>query len=142
VRSDRTAEDGNTLILMPVAFLVLLVLASLTVDGAAAYLGQRRVADLAAGLANDAVAAVSEQAFYEGGQVAIQEGRARVRRQQVLDTLGRDPTLRDVGCELTSAGDRATATCWARVEPIFARAIRSGGGRQVRASETAQAVQR
>jgi Flp pilus assembly protein TadG len=142
VRSDRAAEDGNTLILMPVAFLVLLVLAALTVDGAAAYLGQRRVADLAAGLANDAVAAVSEQAFYEGGQVAIQDGRARVRRQQVLDTLGRDRTLRDVGCEVTSAGDHATATCWARVEPIFARAVRGGGGRPVRASETARAVQR
>jgi Tfp pilus assembly protein PilE len=142
VRSERSAEDGNTLILMPVAILVLLVLAAITVDSAAVYLGQRRVADLAAGLANDAVAAVSEQAFYEGGEVAVDAGRVATLRQQRLASLSEDPAFRDVRCEITPAGERATATCQARVEPIFGRALGRSQGRLVRASETARADQR
>jgi hypothetical protein len=142
VRSEWAAEDGNTLILMPVAFLVLLALAAIAVDSAAVYLGQRRVADLAAGLANDAVAAVSEQAFYEGGEVAIQTSRVAARQQQVLDTLAQDPAFRDVRCDVAPAGDRVTASCQAQVQPIFGRAIRRGGGYVVRANETARAEQR
>jgi Tfp pilus assembly protein PilE len=142
VRSERSAEDGNTLILMPVAFLVLLVLAAITVDSAAVYLGQRRVADLAAGLANDAVAAISERAFYEGGEVAVDAGRAAILRQQRLAGLSEDPAFRDVRCEVIPAGERATATCQARVEPIFGRALGRGQGRLVRVTETARAEQR
>jgi uncharacterized membrane protein len=142
VRSEWAAEDGNTLILMPVAILVLLALAAIAVDSAAVYLGQRRVADLAAGLANDAIAAVSEQAFYERGELAVQAGRVGTRQQQVFDTLAQDPAFQDVRCDVTPAGARATASCQARVQPIFARAIRGGGGYLVRASETARAEQR
>jgi Tfp pilus assembly protein PilE len=147
VRSERLRrrardERGSTLILMPVAVLVLMVLAAIAVDAAAAYLGQRRVADLAAGLANDAVAGLSEQAFYEGGQVAVQASRADARRQQVFATLAEDPAFRDVACDISPAGDQATVTCRARVQPIFGRAVRPGGGTVVTATETARAEQR
>jgi Tfp pilus assembly protein PilE len=147
VRSDVAArprfgrEDGNTLILMPVAILVLVALAAIAVDSAAIYLGQRRVADLAAGLANDAIAAVSEQAFYEQGEIAVQGSRASARQQQVVATLSEDGAFRDVRCDVTPAGDRATASCQARVDPIFGRALRRDGT-VVRATETAVAEQR
>jgi hypothetical protein len=126
---------------MPAAILVLLLLAALAVDSAAAYLGQRRVADLAAGLANDAVAGLSEQAFYEGGEVALSADRAALRQQQVLSVLSEDPAFRDVRCDLEAGGDRATVRCEARVEPIFGRAVRRGGT-LVTATETARAEQR
>jgi hypothetical protein len=127
---------------MPVAILVLLALAAIAVDSAAVYLGQRRVADLAAGLANDAVAALSEEAFYEGGEVAVSAARAAQRQEQIFATLAEDPAFRDVRCDVQPADDEATATCSARVEPIFARAIRPRGGSLVTATETARAEQR
>jgi uncharacterized membrane protein len=138
---DGRDEDGSTLILMPAAVLVLLALAAIAVDSAAIYLGQRRVADLAAGLANDAVAAVTEAAFYEEGEVRVQASRAAARQQQLLAGLTEDGAFRDVRCDVQPAGDAATASCVARVEPIFGRALRRDGGTVVRATETARAEQ-
>jgi hypothetical protein len=139
VASRWQTDDGNTLVLMPVAFLVLLALAAIAVDSAAVYLGQRRVADLAAGLATDAVAAIDVRSFYEGEVVRVDHDGAARRRAQLLSTLTEDPAFHDVRCDLASAGDRVSATCEAHVRPIFGRALRRDQGYLVRATETARA---
>ncbi|MEO5679232.1 MAG: hypothetical protein ABIS47_06150 [Acidimicrobiales bacterium] len=54
---ERPDQRGSTLLLVPSAVLVLFLLAGLTVDGAATFLGQRELADACAGAANDAAAA-------------------------------------------------------------------------------------
>jgi hypothetical protein len=136
-----SSEEGSTLALMPAAVLVLLLLAAIAVDSAAAYLGQRRVADLAAGLANDAIAGLSEEAFYAAGEVVVSPTRAGRRQRDVLSLVAEDPALRDVRCDLEVDGRLATATCGARVEPIFGRAVRPGGT-PVTATATARAEQR
>jgi uncharacterized membrane protein len=133
------AEDGNTLVLMPVAFLVLLALAAIAVDSAAVYLGQRRVADLAAGLANDAVAAIDQRSFYEQEVVRVDGAGADRRRARIHATLSEDPAFSDVRCDLAHAGEQASATCEAHVRPIFGRALRRDQGYLVRATETARA---
>jgi hypothetical protein len=139
VSSSWRAEDGNTLVLMPVAFLVLLALAAIAVDSAAVYLGQRRVADLAAGLANDAVAALDQRSFYEGEVVRVDRDGAVGRQARIFASLSEDPAFRNVRCDLAPAGDQASATCEAHVQPIFGRALRRDQGYLVRATETARA---
>jgi hypothetical protein len=134
-------EEGSTLALMPAAVLVLLLLATLAVDSAAAYLGQRRVADLAAGLANDTISGLSEDAFYAAGEVAVSPTRAARRQREVLALVAEDPAFRDVRCDLAVDGPLATVTCEARVEPIFGRALRRDGT-AVTATATARAEQR
>lgn len=129
------------MLLMPVAILVLLALAALAVDGAATYLAQRRVADLAAGMANDAVAALSEQAFYGEGRIAVEGARAERRQRQLLATVTEHASFSDVRCAVHPADGRATVTCQARVEPILGRALRRDGI-VVAATETARAERR
>jgi hypothetical protein len=136
-----STEEGSTLALLPAAVLVLLLLAAIAVDSAAAYLGQRRVADLAAGLANDAIAGLSEEAFYAAGEVAVSPTRAARRQRDVLSLVAEDPAFRAVRCDLDVDGRQATVTCEARVEPIFGRALRRDGT-PVRATATARAEQR
>lgn len=58
-------DDGNSLVLMPVAVLVVLGLGTLAVDTAVLFRAEGELHDLAAGLANDVVAAaVDVDAFY------------------------------------------------------------------------------
>jgi hypothetical protein len=51
------AERGSVLLLVPAGILVVVILGSIAVDFAIAFLGEREVADLASSAANDAVAA-------------------------------------------------------------------------------------
>ena len=81
--SDRTSrwrsEEGNTLILMPVAVVIVLGLAGLAVDSSLGFRAQRELEDLAAGIANDAVTALDLDAFYGvGGTPALVLDQARM----------------------------------------------------------------
>lgn len=70
---DRT-EAGSTLLLVPSAVLVLFLLTALCVDGAAAVLAQRELADACAGAANDAATvALDRGQLYGGGGPPVQE---------------------------------------------------------------------
>lgn len=65
LRAILRGEDGNSLVLMPVAVLIVLGLGTLAVDTAVLFRAEGELQDLAAGLANDAVAAaVDVDAFY------------------------------------------------------------------------------
>jgi len=135
-------EAGNTLILFPTAVLVVIVLAAIAVDAAAVFLGQRRLADLAAGLATDAIAAVDEEAFYTRGDVEIVRSRVDLRRDEVLASVADDASLSGVACAVDAGLEGATVSCTGRARPIFGRALPSGvSWYDVRATETARAAQ-
>lgn len=140
----RDPEAGNTLVLMPVAILILVGLAALTVDTAAVALGQRRVSDLAAGLARDSVAALDEEAFYTTGEAVLDTGRVLALRDLRVASVAEDRALADVRCdEVTVVDERVTVRCRARVRPIFGLVL--PGGRdvfEVTAVETARSAER
>jgi len=92
--ADPHDEAGSTLLLVPSAVLVLLLLTSLLVDGAASFLAQRELADACAGAANDAAAAALDP-------------------NRLYGTSG--PSARAVDT------DRAAALAESRVAPLTAR---------------------
>jgi hypothetical protein len=135
-------QRGNTLVLMPTAVLVVVLLSAIAVDAATVFLGQRRLADLAAGLATDAVAAVDEAAFYGRGDIELVRARVEVRRDAVLATVREDTSLHDVACAVETDLDVAVVSCTGRARPIFARAIPfAAESYPIRATETARAEQ-
>jgi hypothetical protein len=139
-------ESGSALLLMPAAVLVLFLLAGVAVDAAVQFLGQRRVADLAASVAQDAVASVDVASFYEGaGDVAdlqIDPGAAGARGGQLIDTLPSDDAFIDPRCVVTVDGIAATARCEAQVRLIFTGILPGADViRSVSAVETAEGRQ-
>lgn len=60
--SRRRRDRGSVLLLMPAGILVVVVLASIAVDFAIAFLGEREVASLASSAANDAATSAVDQA--------------------------------------------------------------------------------
>lgn len=67
-------EGGSTLLLVPSAVLVLFLLTSLAVDGAASFLAQRELADVCAGAANDAATvALDRSQLYGAAGPSVQE---------------------------------------------------------------------
>lgn len=134
------------MLLMPVAVLVLLILAAIAVDAAVLFLGQRRVADLAASVAQDAVAYVAPASFY-AGDLALDRPDGEVfrpgqRADALTARLPQDDALLGPDCTVTTdqgaEGPVATARCTAQVRFIFAPAV-PGSQRmsRVEASETA-----
>jgi len=70
-------ERGSVLLLVPAGVLVVIVLASIAVDFAIAFLGEREVASLATAAANDAAtAAVDEAHLRATGEFRIDPDRA------------------------------------------------------------------
>jgi Flp pilus assembly protein TadG len=70
-------ERGSVLLLVPAGVLVVIVLASIAVDFAIAFLGEREVASLASAAANDAAsAAVDEAHLRTTGEFRIDPDRA------------------------------------------------------------------
>lgn len=71
-------ERGSVLLLVPAGVLVLVVLGSLAVDFAIAFLGEREVASLASAAANDAATAAVDRAHLRAtGEFRIDEALAR-----------------------------------------------------------------
>jgi hypothetical protein len=136
-------EAGSTLLLFPAAILIVLGLGGMAIDAATLFLGQRRMVDLAAAVANDAVAGLHEATFYGAAVVEVDPVRAATRRDQLVASVEESWSLAGVGCTLAIAADAATATCVAEVRPLLAPLW--GDGRRVRTvvgTETARGVQR
>lgn len=121
----REGEAGNTLLLMPVAVLILLVLGGLAVDFALVFTRQREVADLTAGLANDAASAISEAAFFAG--LPYELDAARARDVVALRMAHRAPDAFPITCPAGEVVivdvDRVRVTCTAEVPLLFSRAV-------------------
>lgn len=136
-------EAGNTLVLLPAAVLILLGLGAMALDAATIYLGQRRVADLAAATAVDAVGGLQLASFYDEGREPELDPSLGMRRAQVIrEQMGQDRGFEAVSCEVTVDGLTAEAACTAQVRPILAPFWPGLGDRlQVRAVESARAAE-
>lgn len=67
-RNRGEGEEGTILLLVPAGLLVMILLGAMAFDLSLAYAGERRIADLAASWANDALARLDLEAFYSGAQ--------------------------------------------------------------------------
>jgi Flp pilus assembly protein TadG len=130
-------ERGSVLMLVPAGFLVLIILAALAVDSAAAYLGQQELHDALEAAANDAVTSgLSNPAFYSRGTIAIDPDVAArsicldIAAQSVQNLHGIQVWMAVDGATLSV---RATAT----VDAVFGQVIPRFGQRQVRAEAEA-----
>ena len=136
-------EVGNTLVLFPVAVLIVFGLGALAIDSATVFLAQRRLADLSAAIANDAVAGIDIASFYAAdGTVELAGDRGSARAAQLVSGQSQDRAFEAVACTVDAVGNRATAVCTGQVRPILATFLPTGGNRQLTATETAIGVQR
>jgi len=97
-------EGGSTLLLLPSAVLVLFLLTALAVDGAAAFLAQRELADACASAANDAAgAALSVEGLYAapgpGGRAVDPIRAAAIARSRLAPLEDRWGRRADVQAE-------------------------------------------
>ena len=88
----RTCERGTVLLLVPVGVLIVILLAAVTVDAAAAFLAEREAAGAAASLANDLVTmAIDEGHLRRSGHYRVSPSRlaslSQWSRRAALDRL-------------------------------------------------------
>lgn len=147
----RHGDAGNTLVLFPAAVLILLGLGALALDSATVFLGQRRLVDVAAAVADGALAAVDPEAFFTqqpgGVQVSIDPGQAEQRREAIVAAQGADRSLGELDCafEALEPGPptRVVVRCTATVRPILAPVWPGAPEvRPIQAREVAVGVQR
>lgn len=128
--------------LFPAALLVLLAMVTITVDAAVVHLGQRRLSDIAAAMANDAVATLDKDQYYATGDIAFDPERAVARLSAIADGLATDRELYGVRCEVLPSGARATVACTGQIRPLFSRLWADVTDRvTVTARETARAAE-
>lgn len=90
-------ERGSSLVLMPAAVLVFVILGAFAVDFAAIQLGQREMVSDAQAAANDAAAAgYDTAAFYEGGEIVFDPTAARRAAELSLAANSDEYRLRSV----------------------------------------------
>jgi hypothetical protein len=134
-------EAGSALMLVPAGFLVLMLLAALTVDSAAAYLGQRQLSDAIAAAANDAATAgLDNSAFYQHGAVTLDPATTVVAVCQSMAAQG-DSGLHDVRLAVGVSGAEVEITATANVRAVFGAFVPGFASRPVAAEVTADAQQ-
>lgn len=133
-RPDR--ERGSTLLLFPAALLIIVALASMTVDSAIGFMAQRELVNATAAAANDAATeALSDSSFYEGDRIELSPGAlealALERVRQLVDEA-RHHDLAVVADAVPPSGAgcgwtvRVTAS--SRVDELFGRAMPGSNG--------------
>jgi uncharacterized membrane protein len=122
LRARLRSEQGSSLMLMPAAVLVFVVLGAFCVDFAAIHLGQRELVTAAQGAANDAAAAgFDEGAFYGGGAVTLDPALAR---RAATDSLAENaPEARIVGFSVDVAEASVEIELTLAVETVFSKAL-------------------
>lgn len=136
------------MILFPAAILILFGLGALAMESANLFLGTRRLTDLASAVANDAVGALQEDAFYESGATRLDLPAATSREQALvgIQTGTQDRSFEAVGCaitETTVVGGPLTVevVCEATVRPILRPFWSGDDARRVSVTERATGVQ-
>lgn len=127
VRRLRREEQGNTLILMPVAVLILIMLGAMALDGAIVFMADRELNDVASGLANDAAVLIDEDAFYDDGTVRISQARVDALLAQVVPLVQDEPLSFTCTGAVAGTGDRVTVTCTGRTDLVFLPALPASG---------------
>ncbi len=123
---DRARDDrGSSLMLMPAAVLVFVVLGAFCVDFAAVHLGQRELVTAAQGAANDAAAAgFDPEAFYTGGAVTLDPARARAAAVASLaDNL---PEAELAGFTVDTGDATVEVELTLDVDTVFSKALPGG----------------
>lgn len=120
--------------LMPAGVLVVLLLASLALDTAVIFLGQRELANAAAAAAGDVAAtAIDEGTFYDAGVVRLDSRRAREIVAEHVRSA-HDPPLDSVEVELLVVrGRHVELRLRGQVRPLIGLLGR-GAGSDVRAT--------
>jgi hypothetical protein len=141
VQLTESRERGSVLMLMPAAFLVVVVIAAICVDQSLVFLRQRQAASVAVDVANDlATTALDQAAYRSSGDFRLDESRARSLGRHLVDASDIGPHVRDVHIWL-AADDEVVVEITASVDYIFARAIPAAGdGTTVRARAIAVAA--
>ena len=138
-------ERGSVLLLVPAGVLVMVVLGSIAVDFAIAFLGEREVADLASAAANDAVtAAVDEQHLRETGEFRLDPDRVLAVVEATLAASSTEVDLEPPVVEVTTVGGEPAVRVrlTGRIDYVFAPALPGGpDGADVSASATAVAAE-
>lgn len=138
----RQDEDGSILIMVPAGFLVVILLGAMAVDLSLMFANERRVADLAASMANAAAAQVDDAAFYgTGSPVVLDHDRVGQLLEAERLLAEQDPGLVDV--EVTAMFPDAltvAVTVTADVPYLFLDAIPGMRARRVDATSVASLV--
>lgn len=120
-------ERGSSLMLMPAAVLVVIILGAIAVDLSAIYLGQRDLVAGAQAAANDAAAyGIDQDVFYRssGGEIRYDEGRVRTAVNRAIAARDISPTSGpSISYETTPDGLRVVVSFTDDVPYIFAKAI-------------------
>ena len=77
--SDERRERGSTLLLAPVMFLILLMLAGITIDWSSAFLAKREALNAADAAANDAAAAAIDAGTFQDDDTILLDGAVAQR---------------------------------------------------------------
>lgn len=142
-RARLAAEDGNTLLMMPAAILVMVVLAAVAIDFAVMYTAQREAATAADGVARAATGAVDEQRLFDDGVYVIDLGRADAAAAAVLAARPADDGLQ-LRCGVPRHGatpDVVEIDCLATTDLIFRPALGGGRGFEVSVTGSARAAE-
>lgn len=135
-------ERGTAMMLVPAGFLILIILAAITVDFSVAFLGAREVSDEANAVANDIAAkAVDIDAFRKDGTVVIDCTKAAELAQEASTRLP-PPWLKDATIEVSVCrpdGDTVTVAARGTVDYIFSKGL-PGGPRTVGVHATGSAT--
>ena len=123
---DAPRQRGSSLVLMPAAVLVFVILGAFAVDFAAIQLGQREMVADAQAAANDAAAAgYDSAAFYEGGEITFDPAAASRAAALSLAANGPGYRLRSVGVE----DGAIVVVVEGTVETVFSKAVPGGPDR-------------
>lgn len=122
--STRSREDrASTLLLVPAATMVLLLLGAIAVDLSAVHLARRELLRAAAHAADDAASMVDRAGLRRTGEARLDPDAAArvVRAELALARLPGDVTAIDV--RVDAAAGTVDVTASMDVEPVFGRAI-------------------
>ena len=120
----QVSDTGSSLMLVPAAVLVLLMLGSIALDSAVVFLAQRDLSDEAAAVSNDIAGfSAKDASFYEGGAVELSEPAARAYVALAFDDSRRPAAFRSWAGEVEVDGRTVTVSAVAEVPYVFAKAL-------------------
>lgn len=111
---------------MPAAVVILIVLGSIAVDGALAFLAERQVSNLAASVANDAATqGIDVLRFYEDGTLVLDDELVRAVADDALATSSESLAhLADLAIDVRVIDvDTVEVAVRARTKTLFSRAL-------------------
>ena len=116
-------DRGSVLMLVPAAFLVLIILAAITFDYSHLYLAKRELLAVAEAAAQDAVTyGIDQAALRAGAGMQLDESRVDAAVAEALAAHGHD--LRIIAVQAEARDDReVVVTLTATVAYVFVRAV-------------------